>query len=251
MTASGFSGPVYSVGWRWNNPLGAGAPAAQSADSHGTIKVYLLDTDPTATALTDPTVDPTGYTKIIDTTITIPATANEINIDLRAGGPGTSLFTYTPGRAVTVLFQYQTTDPVLATPVGAPTVDCINAPANGIATYQSNTVNGTAGAFSAFRPTTRFGNAPTAAGVSVSGRVMSGAERGLTNAQVTLSDPSGNSRTVMTNRAGVFEFSDVQPGRTYVLSVAARRFSFSPRTLSVNDNLSGIVVTPDTGVMDR
>lgn len=248
LATAAFAGPVYSVGWTWNNPAGAAAPVAMSAESHGNLKVYLLDTDPAVTSLADPTVDPSlaPYVKIIDTTLVMPATANQIDIDVRAGGPGTSLFTYVPGRAITLLFQYQSTDPVLPTPVGAPVVDCLNTPTNGIATYQSNTVNGTAGAFSAFRPTTRFGNAPTAAGVSVSGRVMNG-ERGLTNAVVSLSTPGGETISVATNRTGAFHFDDVEAGRTYTVSVSAKRFSFVPRTIEVNDNISDLNFTPDTG----
>ena len=130
---------------------------AQNVATTGNLKVYLLDTPAATVALANATVDPTGYTKIIDGTITIPAGAGEINIDVPVGGPGTSAFTPTPGNAVTVLFQFDNS--ILATPLGAPTVFCTSLPAgNTLATYQSQTTQGNAGAFSAFRPETRFGS---------------------------------------------------------------------------------------------
>ncbi|QQS34080.1 MAG: carboxypeptidase regulatory-like domain-containing protein [Acidobacteriota bacterium] len=159
MAQSGHTGPVGSIGWRWNvpSPPAAAAPIAQSVATTGNLRVYLLDTPAAATALPNATIDPTGFTKIIDGTISIPAGIAEINIDVPIGGPGTSLFTPTPGNAVTVLFEYQTTSP-LATPLGGPNVFSTTAASgNVLSTYQSQTVNGTAGTFSNFRPETRFG----------------------------------------------------------------------------------------------
>jgi hypothetical protein len=97
------------------------------------------------------------------------------------------------------------------------------------------------------------GNTPaTAAGVDVSGRVVTGEGRGLTNAQVTLTDRNGVSRTVVTGRSGAFVFNEVEAGQTYILSIGARRYSFTPRAIEVNDNVSDLIFTPDAaGSSDR
>jgi len=90
-------------------------------------------------------------------------------------------------------------------------------------------------------------NAVTAAGVTVGGRVVSAAGRGVTNARVTITNSLGISRTVATGRSGIFNFNDVEAGRSYVISVASRRFSFAPQAIDVSDNVSGLVFTASDG----
>ena len=173
LTASGFTGEVKSVGWRWNvpSPPAAAVPVAQSTATSGVLKVFLKDTAAAATNMSGTFIDTSGagYTKVIHGTINIPAGVNEINIDVPVGGPGTTPFIPIPGNAVLLIFVYTTSDAVLATPVGAPTVFCTN---QGVGTmllaYQSQTVGGTTGGVSVFRPETRFGTAPAVA-VTLSG----------------------------------------------------------------------------------
>lgn len=81
---------------------------------------------------------------------------------------------------------------------------------------------------------------PTAAGVSVSGRVMTPEGRGLLNAVITITGPDGATRNTMTSGRGNFQFNDVAVGETYVISVRSRRFSFTPQAISITDNLMGI-----------
>ena len=69
--------------------------------------------------------------------------------------------------------------------------------------------------------------APTAANVSVGGRVFSGKDRGIAKARITLTDASGASRSALTSAFGYYRFDDVQAGETYIFSVAAKRYSFS------------------------
>ena len=88
--------------------------------------------------------------------------------------------------------------------------------------------------------------APTAAGIEVSGRVLSSAEgRGLRNALVTMTDQSGQSRTALTGSNGNYTFADVEAGGTYVVSVRSRRFSFSPRVLQITDNIADLDFVPE------
>ena len=80
--------------------------------------------------------------------------------------------------------------------------------------------------------------APTAAGVTVSGRVTTADGRGIRNARVTMTGADGTTRTVSTGSFGYFRFMDVLAGGTYVFGVSARRFTFSVPTqvLTVADN---------------
>lgn len=82
--------------------------------------------------------------------------------------------------------------------------------------------------------------APTAAAVSISGRVLNMDGGGLMNARVTLTDPGGSSRTITTGKFGAFRFDDVEAGKTYLISVASRRYTFLPQVVSVTENISGL-----------
>jgi hypothetical protein len=84
------------------------------------------------------------------------------------------------------------------------------------------------------------GAAPTAANVSVSGRVITPQELGLTNALVTLTDMQGNARTVLTRKFGSFRFSDVIAGQTYILSVSSKRYTYTARVITVNEDLTEV-----------
>jgi len=87
---------------------------------------------------------------------------------------------------------------------------------------------------------------PSAAGVAVSGRVITSEGRGLRGAIVRL---TGNGltkpRNVSTGVNGAFSFADVEPGQTYIISVASRRFGFAnpSQEISVVDNVADIVFT--------
>ncbi|HEX8248917.1 MAG TPA: carboxypeptidase regulatory-like domain-containing protein [Pyrinomonadaceae bacterium] len=85
--------------------------------------------------------------------------------------------------------------------------------------------------------------APTAAQVSVSGRVLSADGSGLKSASVMLTDASGNSRTVFTSSFGYFRFDSVQAGETYVFSVVAKGYQFAPQVVTVNEELSELNFT--------
>lgn len=84
----------------------------------------------------------------------------------------------------------------------------------------------------------RFG--PTAAGVSISGRVKTPTGAGLRNAIVSITDPSGNRRTVLTGSFGYYKFTDVEAGGTYVIAVGSKRYIFTPQIIAVNDELTDV-----------
>lgn len=81
-------------------------------------------------------------------------------------------------------------------------------------------------------------NIVTAADASVSGRVTTDGGRGISMANVTLTDMSGNSRTVTTNQFGTYYFDAVESGQNYVVRVENKKYTFSPnnRVINVNDD---------------
>jgi hypothetical protein len=81
----------------------------------------------------------------------------------------------------------------------------------------------------------------TAAGVTVSGRVLDPFGRGISRAFISLTDMRGTKRILTTNTFGYFKFANVPAGETYVLSVSARRYRFeSPQAISVMDDVTGL-----------
>ncbi len=84
------------------------------------------------------------------------------------------------------------------------------------------------------------GLAPTAAEVTISGRILTGDGRGVTGAFVILTDQSGMTRTVRTKAFGYYRFDNVAAGGTVILSVASKRFQYVPQVISATQNLSEI-----------
>jgi hypothetical protein len=72
--------------------------------------------------------------------------------------------------------------------------------------------------------------APTAAFVTLGGKVSTASGRSIGNALVTLTNSNGEIRAALTNQFGNYRFSDVQAGETYVLTVNAKGYQFSQTT---------------------
>lgn len=85
--------------------------------------------------------------------------------------------------------------------------------------------------------------APTAAAVTVSGRVLTDGGNGLTNARVILTSANGESRTVMTSSFGYFKFDEVSAGETYIVSVISRRYQFATQAVFVGDQIVNLDFT--------
>lgn len=85
--------------------------------------------------------------------------------------------------------------------------------------------------------------APTAASVSISGRVTTPEGRGLRGARVTLTDSQGNTRTAMTTTFGYYRFEDVSAGETVVISVSSKQYLFAPQVVSVMEDLNELNFT--------
>ena len=85
---------------------------------------------------------------------------------------------------------------------------------------------------------------PTAAVVTISGRVMVPQDLGLTNAIVTLTDSHGVTRTSVTGKFGNFAFRELAAGETYILSVSSKRYTYAPQIISPTEDLTDIIFSP-------
>jgi len=82
------------------------------------------------------------------------------------------------------------------------------------------------------------GGPPTAAPVSITGRVLNSRGRGIFNAIVTLTYPSGQEHYTITNPFGYYRFDELLVGDTYVLDVRSKRYTFTPQVISVSEELT-------------
>ena len=112
----------------------------------------------------------------------------------------------------------------------------------------SQPIAGTDSIGSAFRVRGGFWQSqlsPTAAMVTVSGRVSTAENRGISKARVTIDSSDGTTRTALTGPFGYFRFDDVEAGQTYIVSVNSKRFQFANPTqaVSVNEEITGLDFT--------
>jgi uncharacterized repeat protein (TIGR01451 family) len=67
---------------------------------------------------------------------------------------------------------------------------------------------------------------PTAAGVSISGKVTNNQGRGIRNVLITMIDSAGREQTAQTTAFGYYHFDNVAAGETVTITAKARRFRF-------------------------
>ncbi|HVE57513.1 MAG TPA: choice-of-anchor Q domain-containing protein [Pyrinomonadaceae bacterium] len=84
--------------------------------------------------------------------------------------------------------------------------------------------------------------APTAAAVSLSGRVMAGS-RYVANAVVNLTGSDGVLLTARTNSFGYYRFKNIPSGAVYVVDVTSKSYRFDPRIVNLQDDLDGLDFT--------
>lgn len=87
-------------------------------------------------------------------------------------------------------------------------------------------------------------SAPSAS-LTVSGRVTTASGQGVAYAWVSISDSmsGGSGRIAITNPFGYYRFNDVAAGGTYTVGVTSKRYTFTPQTLLINDNLANLNFT--------
>ena len=83
---------------------------------------------------------------------------------------------------------------------------------------------------------------PTAANVSLGGRISNIDGAGISRVNVTLTNSAGVSRLVSTNSFGFYKFDEVQAGDTYILTVSNKKYLFtnSPRVVNVENDLADL-----------
>lgn len=80
----------------------------------------------------------------------------------------------------------------------------------------------------------------TAASVSVTGRVLTSAGRGIAGVSLRLTDSFGNTRTALTNAFGYYRFAEVAAGENHILSAVHKRYNFSARVVNLDGDLTDL-----------
>lgn len=111
------------------------------------------------------------------------------------------------------------------------------------------TVNATIGFFKTGSPINVQIQGPSPAAVvnaSISGRILSASSQGLAGIRVALNDASGNIIAITTtNSFGLYSFSNVPTGSTYIVEPLSKRYTFTARSIVVNDNLTDVDFTDE------
>ncbi|HEY0051597.1 MAG TPA: carboxypeptidase-like regulatory domain-containing protein, partial [Pyrinomonadaceae bacterium] len=82
--------------------------------------------------------------------------------------------------------------------------------------------------------------APTAASVSIAGQVLTATGQSIPNAKIFLTDNQGVKRVAVSNAFGHYGFEGITVGETYILSVVSKRYTFTPRAVEVNEELTAL-----------
>lgn len=85
--------------------------------------------------------------------------------------------------------------------------------------------------------------APSAASVSVSGRVIDANGRGVAKATVTLTDSNGAVRTAVTNPFGYYRIDGIVAGTTCVVGARHKRYDFTSQTISADQDFADLNFT--------
>lgn len=87
--------------------------------------------------------------------------------------------------------------------------------------------------------------APTAAHVSISGRVVDPSGTGVANAILYMHTQEGDLRITRSSSFGYFQFEGVEAGQVVLVTVQARHYAYSPRTVIVTDDVTDIEFVPE------
>ncbi len=85
--------------------------------------------------------------------------------------------------------------------------------------------------------------APSAADVSISGRVVTSDGTGISNARLTvINAATGEAKTSLTNPFGFYAIDDLAVGQFYILRVSHKRYTFAEksRTFTLNDDIADV-----------
>lgn len=85
--------------------------------------------------------------------------------------------------------------------------------------------------------------APTAANVSIGGRVVSPSGTPIAGATITMTGQNGQTLMAKSNSFGYFTFAEVPSGGSYIVGTQRRGYSFDNFLLQVKDSLTGVMIT--------
>lgn len=86
-------------------------------------------------------------------------------------------------------------------------------------------------------------SAPTAATVTVGGRVTNKFGGSVARARVAMTNANGETRYALTNAFGFYRFANVAAGETYVFKASAKRYEFAAQILTVNEDADDLDFT--------
>lgn len=199
--------------------------------------------------------DACGYTPArVPNALTIGATSDS---DARApySNYGSCLDLFAPGHAITSVSNANDTDARIlnGTSMSAPTI--AGAAALYLSAYPAASpsavatalrTSATSGIVTNIDPSSpnlllyTFNAPPTSAQVSVGGRVTDARRRGISRVRVTITRENGTSLTTATNSLGYYRFDEMDTGYTYIVSAASKRYEFSPRLISLTDEIANL-----------
>lgn len=86
---------------------------------------------------------------------------------------------------------------------------------------------------------------PTAANVTISGRVSNASGRGIGKVYVILTEADGQTHSVLTNGFGYYSFTEVEAGQTLFVRVFSKRYNFDDpvRVINLNDAVENLDFT--------
>lgn len=84
---------------------------------------------------------------------------------------------------------------------------------------------------------------PTAASLSIGGRITTPSGAGLQNARIYLTDAQGNTKQAISSSFGYYRFEDIGAGQTVVITVQSKRYQFEPRVVSVTEDVGNLDFT--------
>jgi CSLREA domain-containing protein len=128
---------------------------------------------------------------------------------------------------------------------GSPLIDRIPNGINGCGGFDQRGVSRPAdsdmnGVAACEKGSTERASAPTAASVSVTGRILTSSGRGIANAVVAMTDPGGNTRFARTSTLGYYRFDDVQVGGTYIFTVSSKRYEFGATVRTITEETNNL-----------
>lgn len=89
------------------------------------------------------------------------------------------------------------------------------------------------------------------ANATVAGRVLTSSGQGVYNTVVRISDSMGVVQTAWTSSFGYFSFSEIPTGQMYTIVVVSKQHSFNPHPVTVNGDVTDIVITANTPTVSR